>query len=1059
VVQAGRTPYLRARPYSAHPDKPVSASSTQGPRTLQLLYKPTAASTSKLAQKVHIYSPPRNREARSRPKNIPFDKERLYDEAQQLKSRNNDLLAENLRLKTQVTTLEREINRKVVEMEDGRGQHLALSLKQNIKELKTRLKEKDEENEALRKDIRLTRLSETEAHVQTLEEECRRLLAALGDPDPISTDHGEAEHLRQQNNHLREEVARLNSTLRTAQLDAEQAQEEAAALERRLKSRKSKDNPAISTEIQKLKHLVEAVQTDKARVETTLAHKDGQIEALTRDKEAQLQRAREREQDLARKLGALEKARETEEKKEELDPGNEHLLAKISELQANVGNLTVNLERERKQREKEKEAYSEDLQKHQKELNSLEEQHQKDLETQQKDLNVEPMRLKEELAALRQLSRELEEDREKARRDLSASHEQISSDKSAFAKEIMEKTAAISHLENSVAALRAELETMKQSLETVRSQCEREVGRLQQGLEMALRTLLRKLAKRPFRSYMEGMDWEATGSVSAGELRAGLEAAKVKAGPGQVEALAEYFSDGAGKVALSRLKEALQEQASSSSSDSEQAVPTQTLFSPELTFKEESKEMPANPYQEPTPEESKSVPVQSLPPASSFSQVTSNLQSTGPLQTTPREFTIENEVIPLNVQDLRESIDAHHEATSPDPGLNDSDISRPVAPEPPLDEMDGRHDESPGSVKLEQELTSVLRHVSMRFQINRIPCEELLEQLFGFGANPLADVNMRQLKRRLMQPPPSVKDPREQQLLALFVLGQPLTLENLKGHWDDRKAQIGTVVETLAERMGGWRIYSEEDEDEFDTFLAREIAPKAEAFRLMCEQADPDQAEYIPETRFNSILASLSLDFPTDVRHYLSLLFYSQDQLLDVVPYLSLLNAYVQSASEGSGRNSEDPELDKTKLLDQQLRLIAKALVDRGQTVREVLVCDEQGLSRVEDLQTAMRTLGFKQGNSEAFRLLVESLQYEDTGCILLADLEEVMANYGVDKLEYSAESLEKRQSGTLSEASPFRSTDFRLSSNQRSGGSPLLLAPVLSEEPLLSEGGSDRQS
>lgn len=970
-------------------------------------------------------------------------------------------MAENLRLKTQVTTLERELNRKVVELEDGRGQHLALSLKQSIKELKNRLKEKDEENEALRKDIRLTRLSEAEAHVQTLEEECRRLLAALGDPEPISTDHGEAEHLRQQNNRLREEVARLNAALRTAKLDVEQAQEEAIALERRLKSRKAKDNPAISTEIQKLKHLVEAVQAEKARVETALAHKDGQIEALTRDKEAQLQRAREREQDLARKLGALERERKNEEKKEGLDPGNEHLLAKISELQANVENLTATLERERKQRDQEKEIFSEELQKHQKELNSLGEQHQNGLETLKKDLNIEPMRLKEELTALRELNRELEADRDKARRALSASNDQISSDKAAFSKEIMDKTAAIIHLENTVAALRVELEALKQTFQTMQSQYQRDVARLQQGLGMALGRLLRKLSKRPFRSYMEGMDWEATGSVTVRELRAGLEAAKVKARPGELEALAEYFSDGEGKIALATLKAALNDQGNSSSSDSEQVVQAQTLFSPELTFKEEAKERPAILRPEPVPEESKSVPIAPVP---SFSQVTSNLQSTGPLQTTPREFTIENEVIPLNIQDLRESQEApHHEATSPDPGLNDSDISRPVAPEPPLDEMDGRHDESPGSVKLEQELTTVLRHVSMRFQINRIPCEELMEQLFGFGANPLAEVSMRQLKRRLMQPPPSIKDLREQQLLVLFVLGQPLTLDNLRGHWDDRKAQIGTVVETLAGRMGDWRIYSEEDEDEFDTFLAREMAPKAESFKLMCEQADPDQAEYIPETRFNSILSSLGINFPADVRHYLSLLFYSQDQLLDVVPYLSLLHAYVQSASEGSGRNSEDPERDKTQLLDQQLRLIAKALVDRGQTVRDVLACDEQGLSRVEDLQTALRTLGFKQGNSEAFRLLVESLQHEDTGCILLADLEEVMTNYGVDKLEYSSESLEKRQSGTLSEASPFRSTDFmRLSSNQRSGGSPLHplpLAPVLTEEPLMSEGGSDRQS
>jgi hypothetical protein len=900
--------------------------------------------------------------------------------------------------------------------------------------------------------------------VQTLEEECKRLLAALGSPDPVSTDHGELDYLRQQNNRLKEEVARLNSELRTAEMEVEQAQEEANALERRMKSRKAKENPAISTEIQKLKRLVEAVQSEKARVETALAHKDGQIEALMRDKETQLQRAREREQELARKLGTMEKARETEAKRADLDLESGQLQAKLTELEANIVSLTASLEGERKQRKQEKDVYSGELERYQKEFDSLEEQRKNDLERQKIGVNIEQIRLKEELEALRKLSRELEEDREMARRDLGAAREQSSSDKSALSKQITDKDVSITHLEHTVAAIRAELETAKQTMQATQAQYQLETSRLQQGLGLALEPLLRKLAKGPFRSYMEGMDWETTGALTIGELRAGLEAAKVKVKPGQLEALAQYFSDGEGKIALAKLEGTLQRQRSSSSSDSEKpASPIQPLLPPEVPAKEEARGTPIAPKQESIPEEVKTAAVQPPPSVPSFAQITQTSHSTGPLQTTPREFTIESEVIPLNVQDLRQSIDAaYHGNTSPDPGLNDSDISRPVAPEPPLDEMDGRHDESPSSARLEQELTFVLRHVSMRFQINRIPCEELIEQLFGFGANPLAEVSMKVLKRKLIQPPPSIKEPREQQMLVLLVLGMPLNEENMKGLWDERKARIGTVVEIFAERMGSWRIYSEEDEDAFDAFLAKELAPKAESFKLMCEQADPDQTEYISEARFNSILSALSVDFPADVSHYLSLLFYSQDQLLDVVPYYSLLHAYVQSASEGSGRNSEDPDRDKAQILDQQLRLIARALVDRGQTVRDVLTCDAQGLSKIEDLQTALKVLGFHPGSNEAFKLLVESLQHEDTGCILLADLEEVMANYGVDKLEYSAESLDKRQSGSLSEASPFRSTDFMRISNQRSGGSPLHplpLTPVLAEEPLLSEGGSDRQS
>ena len=1049
------TPYQRPRPFSATADKPVSASSTQGARTLQLLSKPAAASTSKLAQKVRIYSPPRNREARSRPKNIPFDKERLYDEAQQLKTRNNTLSDENMRLKTQVSILEREVSRKVLELEEGRGQHLVFSLKQHVKDLKAQLKDQEQENEALKRDIRSTKIVEAEAHVQTLEEECKRLMVTLTTVEPGSSEQRQFQLLMDQNAELKEENTHLTSSLRTAQLELEQAQEDISALEKRLKTRKTKDNPILASEIQKLKHLVEASQAEKTRIETALAHKNGQIEALTRDKEHQLQKAREREQELTAKLAVLEKVKENAGKEEGLEKINEEMIRKVRDLEGNAESLKGkigSLETEKWKLTEEIEKNNAEIAKLQQNSEFLEIKREKDLESLKNELNSVILQLQNELKTEKQLSNERENAREAVQKELISLNDQILSEKAAAAKEISEKNGAIAHLEYTVTNLRAEVESSKQSEVRSTEELERKIGRLEESLERLLRKVVKKLGKKRFRRYMEGMDWENTGVVTLGELQAGAAAAQIKVKTEQMQGVAELCADLEGKILFERLKKVLKidTNSESESEKEDKDIPKQPTFSQEASFRPVQTREEA----EPVVEEIKEVETQEEPalaeelPQSTEEEVRGNT----PGLATPREFLIENEVIPRSLEVRQVPVVEAQVEVSPDTGLNDSDVSRPVAPEP-LDEMDGRHEDSPNSSRLDSELHQVLRHISMRFQIHRIPCDELLEQFFGFGAEIHTDVNMRMLKRRLSQPPPSVKEPREQQLVVLLVLGLPLNQENLRGHWDEKKTQMGVVVDILGEKLGKWKIYSEQDEDEFDTFLVNELAPKAEEFRQLCEQRDVEQTEYITEAKFNEVLETLGLNFPADVRHYLSLLFYSQDQLLDMVPYLSLLNAYVLPQSEGSGRNSEEAEVDSGQVLEQQLRLIAKALIEKGLTVRDVLPCDPQGLSRVEDLQTALQTLGFQRINKDAFRLLVESLRQEDSGCILLKDMEEVMASYGVDRLEYSMESLEKRQSGTLSEASPFRSTDFMRISGQKSGGSPMRALQI---SPI--EGGSDRQ-
>lgn len=136
---------------------------------------------------------------RIKPKKVRGEKERLYEDALKMKIQNNQTSSINVRLKTQVTKLEKEcqekdmminelINQKDISLIGRIGQkvnkrkfesYLTTSLKKQIKELKGVTKDKDLEIGELRKNIKITRMQEMDWELRTYMDECVRLRAQL----------------------------------------------------------------------------------------------------------------------------------------------------------------------------------------------------------------------------------------------------------------------------------------------------------------------------------------------------------------------------------------------------------------------------------------------------------------------------------------------------------------------------------------------------------------------------------------------------------------------------------------------------------------------------------------------------------------------------------------------------------------------------------------------------------------------------------------------------------------------------------------------------------------
>ena len=115
---------------------------------------------------------------RLKPRRVNIDKERLYEENMALKLRNNGLSEDLIRLRTRMSQVEKELNKKEEQNDHFqvlKPAHLINSLKSSIKDLKSEIQQKNEEIGRLKKNIKSTKINEIELEVQAYIDECTRL--------------------------------------------------------------------------------------------------------------------------------------------------------------------------------------------------------------------------------------------------------------------------------------------------------------------------------------------------------------------------------------------------------------------------------------------------------------------------------------------------------------------------------------------------------------------------------------------------------------------------------------------------------------------------------------------------------------------------------------------------------------------------------------------------------------------------------------------------------------------------------------------------------------------
>jgi len=182
------------------PDRPATVKADSEPHK-RLSIRPISASKQFLSSKsgtlLKLKRPPLPDAAtlaRMKPKYIALDKERLYEEALALKMEANYFREENVKLRTRMQQLDKELEKRDETLEDLRttakekhfsttlqSLHLLSSLKSTVKDLRNELKAKEEESQKAKRDMRTSRISELEVELRAYVDECTRLKHHLED--------------------------------------------------------------------------------------------------------------------------------------------------------------------------------------------------------------------------------------------------------------------------------------------------------------------------------------------------------------------------------------------------------------------------------------------------------------------------------------------------------------------------------------------------------------------------------------------------------------------------------------------------------------------------------------------------------------------------------------------------------------------------------------------------------------------------------------------------------------------------------------------------------------
>ena len=301
--------FERRKPRPGKEERPSSAKVDPKPGKV----KPRPVSASKrtpvlLANigRQRVYAPAKD--ARPRVKQGPWDKERLYEEQLALKVNNNSLRDENMKLKTRVNALEKEVMRygELVEGQSGekfpqQTGHLVSSLKQAVKDLKNELKVRDEEIGELKKNIKTTRTSELEVELQAYIDECTRLRHHLEEVLSRQTEllNLETPYIQdpQQGaaiNSLQLDNQAIMQQLEQAQKELERWKDRAKDLEKKAAKAKKSPERQLKTEFVKVKSELEKSEKQKNELLTSFEEEKSRFSKETTSKDEQLRKIQSR---------------------------------------------------------------------------------------------------------------------------------------------------------------------------------------------------------------------------------------------------------------------------------------------------------------------------------------------------------------------------------------------------------------------------------------------------------------------------------------------------------------------------------------------------------------------------------------------------------------------------------------------------------------------------------------------------------------------------------------------------------------------------------------------
>lgn len=233
----------------------------------------------------------------------------------------------------------------------------------------------------------------------------------------------------------------------------------------------------------------------------------------------------------------------------------------------------------------------------------------------------------------------------------------------------------------------------------------------------------------------------------------------------------------------------------------------------------------------------------------------------------------------------------------------------------------------------------------------------------------------------------------------------------MERNWEGSVEMEG-VMRALMGRLGTWSVFEKEDEDEMDGKITEAMEDKGVSFKSFCLQIDREGKGYISNTDFLNILQELGISFDPLCLQYLELLFYSQDNQLDKVPYETFIGAYIALDSDPepslpvpSHTIEETPsqitEGQRVSLIRQQITAIATHLGSRR--LSEVFIPSADRLIFPQQFKDGINLLGI-QMSAETLEVVLEGLQYESSSqpCISLVELEEIVARHRPEPAAHS---------------------------------------------------------